>query len=62
MARCGLALDQRDAPSLAGKSDRSGTACHSTTEDEDFILQGIAPDLLEDSAICSETLYIYLTL
>ena len=39
MARCGFAFDQRDASSLAGKRDRSGTACHSTTEDENFVLQ-----------------------
>ena len=39
MARCGLAFDQRDASSLAGERDRSGTACHSTTEDENFVLQ-----------------------
>src|ERR1035441_6148549 len=38
MAWGGLAFDQRDAPSLAGERDRSGTACHSTTEDENFIL------------------------
>jgi hypothetical protein len=39
MARCGLAFDQRDASSLAGERDRSGTARHSTAQDEDFILQ-----------------------
>ena len=39
MPRCGLAFDQRDAPSLARERDRSGTACHSTTEDENFVLQ-----------------------
>ena len=39
MAWCGLALDQRDASSLAGERDRSGTACYSTTEDENFVLQ-----------------------
>ncbi len=44
MARRGLAFDQRDASSLSGERDSSGTACHSTTEDENFILQGIAPD------------------
>jgi hypothetical protein len=26
-------------PSLARECDRSGTACHSTTQDENFILQ-----------------------
>jgi hypothetical protein len=40
MARCGLAFDQRDPPSLAGERDRSGTACHSTTKDENFVLHG----------------------
>src|SRR5271169_4468171 len=44
MARRGLAFDQRDASSLSGERDGSGTACHSTTKDENFILQGIAPD------------------
>src|SRR5271155_5606782 len=44
MARRGLAFDQRDASSLSGERDGSGTACHSTTEDENFILQGVAPD------------------
>src|ERR1700739_1063532 len=44
MARRGLAFDQRDASSPSGERDRCGTACHSTTDDENFILQGIAPD------------------
>jgi hypothetical protein len=39
MARCGLAFNQRDVPSLAGERDRSGTACHSTTQDENVVLQ-----------------------
>jgi hypothetical protein len=43
MARRGLAFDQRDASSLSGERDGSGAACYSTTEDENFILQGIAP-------------------
>lgn len=38
MARCGLAFDQRDAPSLARERDRSGTAGNSTTKDENFLL------------------------
>jgi hypothetical protein len=43
MARCELAFNQRDTPSLSSERDRSGTACHSTTEDENVILQSIAP-------------------
>ena len=39
MARCGLAFDQRNASSLPGERDRSGTTCHSTTENENFVLQ-----------------------
>jgi hypothetical protein len=39
MAGCGLAFDQRDAPSLAGESDRRSAACHSTPKDENFVLQ-----------------------
>ena len=39
MARCGLPFDQRNASSLAGERDGSGTARHSTTEDENFVLQ-----------------------
>ncbi len=39
MTRRGLAFDQRDASPLAGERDRSGTACHSATEDENFVLQ-----------------------
>jgi hypothetical protein len=39
MAWCGLAFDQRHASSLAGQRDRSGAACYSTTEDENFVLQ-----------------------
>src|ERR1700688_206749 len=39
MARCGLALNQRNDSSLAGQRDRSGTARHSTTQDENFGLQ-----------------------
>jgi len=41
MPGCGLAFDQSDASSLAGERDRSGTACHSTTENENFVLQSI---------------------
>ena len=40
MARCGLAFDQCDASSLAGQRDRSGAAGDSTTENENFVLQG----------------------
>jgi hypothetical protein len=39
-----LAFDQRNASSLSGERDGSGTAGHSATEDENFILQGIAPE------------------
>ena len=39
MARCGLALNQRNDSSLAGQRDRSRTARHSTTQDENFVLQ-----------------------
>jgi hypothetical protein len=39
MARCGLAFNQRYAPSLAGQCDSSGTACHPTTEYENFIFK-----------------------
>src|ERR1700761_9755605 len=39
MARCGLAFNQRDTPPLSSERDRSGTACHSTTDDENFVLQ-----------------------
>ena len=53
MARRGLAFDQRDASSLSSERDRSGTACHSTTEDENFVLQSIAPDSLDVQSICS---------
>jgi len=45
MARCRLAFDQRDAPPLARKRNRSSAARHSATEDEDFVLQRI---LIED--------------
>jgi hypothetical protein len=38
MARCGLAFDQRDPPPFAGERDRSGTAGHSTTDDENILL------------------------
>ncbi len=38
MPRGGLAFDQRDAPSLSSQSDRSGTTCHSATDDENFVL------------------------
>jgi hypothetical protein len=44
MARRGLALDQRDATSFSCERDRSGAACHSTTENENFVLQTIAPN------------------
>jgi hypothetical protein len=40
MAACGLTLDQRDASSLAGERDGSGTTCYTTTNDENFILRG----------------------
>ena len=33
MARCGLAFDQRNLPSLAGQRDSSGAACDATSED-----------------------------
>jgi hypothetical protein len=46
MARRRLAFDQRDASPLAGERDRSGTACHPTTENENFVLQSIAPNSL----------------
>jgi hypothetical protein len=52
MARRGLAFDQRDASSLSGERDRSGTACHSTTENENFVLQSIAPNSLDVQRIC----------
>ena len=63
MARRGLAFDQRNASSLAGERDGSGTACHSTTEDENFILQR-NPDLKCDvltgiSFFESDTLELY---
>jgi hypothetical protein len=38
MARSRFAFDQSDASSFAGERDSSGTACDSTTQDEDFIL------------------------
>jgi hypothetical protein len=60
MARRGLAFDQRDASSLSGERDGSGTACHSTTEDENFILQGIAPDSRMFHQMCSWIPYFYL--
>src|SRR5580698_7767262 len=46
MTRCGLAFNQRDAASLSSERDRSGTACHSTTEDQNFVLQSIAPKFI----------------
>src|SRR3984885_15013275 len=61
MARCGLAFDQRDASSLPSERDRSSTACHSTTKDQYFILQGIPPNSLDVQSIRSEILYLYLT-
>jgi hypothetical protein len=39
MARCGLAFNQRDASSLAGQRDRSRTARHSATKDENFVFE-----------------------
>src|ERR1700722_12607252 len=59
MARRGLAFDQRDASSRSGERDGSGTACHSTTEDENFILQGIAPDSPDVPSMCSWIPYFY---
>src|ERR1700758_1830151 len=57
MARRGLAFNQRDASSLSSESDRSGTACHSTTKDQNFVLQSIAPNSLDVPSICSGTPY-----
>src|SRR5580698_7637353 len=48
MARCGFAFDQCDASSRSGERDRSGTTCHSTTQDENFVLQSIAPNSLDN--------------
>jgi hypothetical protein len=47
MARCRLAFNQRDASSFASEGDRSGTTRHSTTENENFVLQIDAPDSLD---------------
>jgi hypothetical protein len=41
MARFGLAFNQSDTPSLASECNRSGTACHSTTDDQNFVLQSM---------------------
>src|ERR1700761_7368167 len=54
MARGGLAFDQRDASSLSSERDRSSTACHSTTNDENFTMQKIAPNSADVHSICSE--------
>jgi len=40
MPRCGLTFDERNAMSFARQRDRSSTTCHTTTEDENFVLQG----------------------
>jgi len=40
MPRCGLALDEGDAPSTSRERDGSGTACHATTDDKNFIGNG----------------------
>jgi hypothetical protein len=39
MTRCGLAFNQRDASSLSGQRDRSRTARHSTTKNENFVFE-----------------------
>jgi hypothetical protein len=39
MTRCGFPFNQSDASPLACERDGGGTACHSTTEDENFFLQ-----------------------
>jgi hypothetical protein len=57
MARCGFAFNQRYTSSLAGERDGGGTACHSTTNDENFVLQSIAPGSLDLPSIHREILY-----
>jgi hypothetical protein len=39
MARRGLAFYQRDVPSFSSERDCGGTTRHSTTDDENFVLQ-----------------------
>jgi hypothetical protein len=39
VARSELAFDQPDVTAFANKRNSSGTACHSTTEDKNFVLQ-----------------------
>jgi len=39
MARRGLAFDERNASSLARERDGGGTACDSTTDDENFVFE-----------------------
>src|SRR5471030_2405345 len=39
MPRNSLAFDQRDAASSAGQRNSCGTACHSTTDDKNFVFQ-----------------------
>ena len=46
MARCRLAFDQGDASSLSSEGDRNRTACHSTTDDQYFVLQSIPSELV----------------
>src|ERR1700756_4377810 len=57
MARRGFAFNQRDASSLSSECDRSGTACHSPTKDQNFVLQNLAPNSLDVPSICSGAPY-----
>jgi hypothetical protein len=61
VAGSGLAFYQRYTSPLTGERDRSGTTCHSTTKDKNFIVQITAPGLLDVQSVFSRKVLFYLT-